>query len=82
MQMQTHSNDYNANETSYNAKEIGKLIKKTRKKLGVTQRSLALAAGCGLRFITELEHGKPTCELEKTLTVMKTLGIKFTLTES
>lgn len=75
MQTQTHS-------TAYNAKELGELIKKTRKKLGVTQRSLALAAGCGLRFIIELEHGKPTCELEKTLTVMKTLGIKFTLMEN
>jgi len=32
-----------------------------------------------LRFIIELEQGKPTCQLEKTLTVLQTLGIKIVL---
>jgi y4mF family transcriptional regulator len=62
-----------------NSKEIGNLIKKTRKKIGVTQRDLALTSGTGLRFIIELEHGKPTCQLEKVLTVMRTLGLKITI---
>jgi len=61
----------------YDAKEIGKVVKATRNKLGVTQRTLALNAGTGLRFIIELERGKPTCQLEKVLTVMNTLGIKL-----
>jgi HTH-type transcriptional regulator / antitoxin HipB len=59
----------------YDAKEIGKTIKNARKKLGVTQRDLALTSGTGLRFIIELEQGKPTCQLEKTLTVIRTLGL-------
>ncbi len=59
--------------------EIGRIVKSTRKKLGVTQRSLALTSGTGLRFIIELEHGKPSCQLEKVLTVLKTLGIKLTI---
>ncbi len=63
----------------YYAQEIGQLIKSTRKKLGVTQRNLALTAGTGLRFIIELEQGKPTCQLEKTLIVIRTLGLKFTI---
>jgi hypothetical protein len=33
-----------------------------------------------LRFIIELEQGKPTCQFEKVLTVLNTLGIRITLT--
>lgn len=66
---------------SYTAKELGKLIKKQRKKLGVTQRNLALTSGTGLRFIIDLEHGKPTCQLEKVLTVLRTLGVKLRIEE-
>ena len=60
-------------------KDIGSLIKNTRKQLRVTQRDLALTSGTGLRFIIELEQGKPTCHLGKTLTVIQTLGIKLKL---
>lgn len=63
----------------YNAKSLGQLIKSTRKQLGVTQKELALSSGTGLRFIIELEHGKPTCQLEKSLVVIQTLGIKIQL---
>lgn len=58
---------------------IGDLIKKTRKSMGVTQRDLALTSGTGLRFIIEIEKGKPTCQLGKALTVLQTLGIKMEL---
>lgn len=61
------------------SKEIGKIIKNTRKELGVTQRKLALTSGTGLRFIIELEQGKPTCQLEKVLTVLRTLGLQIVI---
>jgi HTH-type transcriptional regulator / antitoxin HipB len=64
----------------YTTGDIGKLIRETRKKLGVTQKALALTAGTGLRFIIELEKGKETCEVGKALTVLNTLGIRMTLT--
>ena len=60
--------------------DIGKLIRDTRKKLGVTQKKLALTSGTGLRFIIDLEKGKQTCEIGKVLTLLHTLGIKLTLT--
>lgn len=60
----------------YDSKEIGKIVKSTRKNLGVTQRDLAFTSGTGLRFIIELEQGKPTCQLEKVLTVLRTLGVR------
>ncbi len=62
---------------TYRSVDVGRIVKNTRKKLGVTQRDLALTAGTGLRFIIELEQGKPTCQLEKVLTVLRTLGIKI-----
>jgi y4mF family transcriptional regulator len=63
----------------YTAKHIGKTVQKTRKAMGVTQKDLALTSGTGLRFIVELEKGTPTCQLEKTLAVLNTLGIKINL---
>jgi HTH-type transcriptional regulator / antitoxin HipB len=64
----------------YTPQEIGKLIRDTRKNMGITQKSLALTSGTGMRFIIDLEKGKETCEIGKVLTVLYTLGIKMTLT--
>ncbi len=61
------------------AKQIGELVKATRKSLAVTQKNLAMTSGTGLRFIIELEKGKPTCQLSKVLTVLNTLGITINL---
>jgi y4mF family transcriptional regulator len=61
-------------------KQIGDLIKTARKSMGVTQRALAMTSGTGLRFIIELEKGKPTCQFGKVLTVINTLGISVELT--
>jgi HTH-type transcriptional regulator/antitoxin HipB len=64
----------------YDPPGIGRIVRETRKKLGVTQKDLALTSGTGLRFVIELEKGKPTCEIGKALTVVQTLGIRITLT--
>lgn len=60
-------------------KTIGEFVKSARKRMGVTQKDLAMTSGTGLRFIIELEQGKPTCQLGKALTVLQTLGIKIEL---
>lgn len=65
--------------TIHSAADLGALVKTTRKSLGVTQRNLALTSGTGLRFIIELEQGKSSCQLEKVLTVLSTLGITLTI---
>jgi HTH-type transcriptional regulator / antitoxin HipB len=64
----------------YTTRDIGKLIRETRKSLGVTQKDLALTAGTGLRLVIDLEKGKETCEIGKALTILQTLGITLTLT--
>ena len=64
----------------YTPQEIGKLVRQTRKNLGVTQKDLALTSGTGLRFVIDLEKGKETSEIGKVLTVLHTLGIRLALT--
>jgi len=66
----------------YTPEKIGEAVKSARKKLGVTQRDLALTSGTGERFIIELEQGKPTCQLGKVLTVLHTLGITMELKDA
>lgn len=44
---------------------IGTWIKKERKKAGLTQEEFAWQSGLGLRFIRDLEQGKPTVRMDK-----------------
>ena len=54
--------------------ELGAALRVARKALGLTQAELALAAGVGLRFVVELEAGKPTVRLGLVLRVIDALG--------
>lgn len=60
--------------TITSTRDLGTEIRAARKHLGLTQSDLALAAGVGLRFIVDLERGKPTAHLAKTLQVIHSLG--------
>jgi y4mF family transcriptional regulator len=62
-------------------KDIGKLVKETRKKQKLTQVQLAQLSNVGTRFLSDLENGKPTCEVEKTLKVLSNLGIRLMVQE-
>lgn len=57
------------------AEEFGALVREYRKRLGWTQTQLAERCGTGERFIVDLENGKPTCHLEKSLIAARTVGI-------
>lgn len=57
--------------------QIGTSVRETRKRLGMTQSELALVSGVGLRFIHDLERGKPTIRLEPMLRVLEALGIQL-----
>lgn len=65
---------------SLTPEKIGRIVRTTRKQLRATQAALALTSGTGLRFIIDLEKGKPTCQIGKVLTVLQTLGIEASLT--
>ncbi len=61
------------------SKTIGALVKGRRKQVGMDQRELALVSGTGVRFISDLENGKATCQLGKALKVLANLGLDLTL---
>jgi y4mF family transcriptional regulator len=60
--------------TITSTQDLGAKIRAARKQLGLTQSDLALAAGVGLRFVVDLERGKSTVQLAKTLQVIHSLG--------
>lgn len=62
------------------AQTLGAALRAARKRMGLTQPDLALAAGVGVRFIVDLEGGKPTVRLEQVLRVIDALGGSLTLT--
>jgi len=57
--------------------DIGNLVKTTRKKQKLTQVQLAQLSNVGTRFLSDLENGKSTCEIEKVLKIMLNLGLKL-----
>jgi y4mF family transcriptional regulator len=65
--------------TIHSSKQLGRSIRIARKQLALTQPRLALAAGVGVRFIVDLEAGKPTVRLEQVLRVIDALGGEITL---
>ena len=58
----------------HSAADLGAALRAQRKALGLTQADLALAAGVGLRFVVELEAGKPTVQMMRVLRVVDALG--------
>lgn len=66
-----------AQEEMTNALDIGRQVKQQRKRLAMNQSELAMVSGTGVRFISDLENGKETCEVGKMLQVLASLGIKI-----
>ncbi|MCZ2328958.1 type II toxin-antitoxin system Y4mF family antitoxin [Bartonella sp. F02] len=56
-------------------KTLGLIVRDVRKQQKLTQEQLAATSGVGVRFIRDLERGKESCQIEKTLNVLATLGI-------
>ena len=59
--------------------EIGQTLRRLRKSQGLTQAQAAGLSGVGVRFMSELENGKPTIRLETLLKVMVSYGLQIQL---
>ena len=59
---------------------LGLIVRRERKAQKLKQAELAAVSGVGIRFIVDLEAGKPTLQLEKVLRVIMTLGCDITIT--
>ena len=57
------------------AKSYGKAIRKRRKELGYTQAYLAEFTGFSVSFISDLELGKATAEIGKSIYLANLLGM-------
>ena len=55
---------------------IGEFVKKNRKAAGLTQEEFALRSGLGLRFVHDLESGKPTVRLDKVNQALAMFGME------
>ena len=59
------------------AQTLGEIVKEARKSQGLTQEQLASVSGTGRRFIIDLESGKESCHLGKSIKVLAMLGLEF-----
>ena len=57
-------------------KNISEFVKQNRKELGLTQEEFAIRAGLGLRFVRELEQGKPTVRMDKVNIALAMFGME------
>jgi HTH-type transcriptional regulator / antitoxin HipB len=59
-----------------NTNELGLIVKETRQAQGLIQLDVIGIANVGNRFISELENGKPTLQIQKVLDVLDILGLE------
>lgn len=57
--------------------EIAWTVREHRRQLGYTQEQLAERVGVGLRFLRELERGKPTLRMDRVEQVLAYFGLKL-----
>lgn len=62
-------------KTIHTTKDLGREIKARRKELGYTQSFLASYVGVSTSFLSELENGKETLQINKIMDVMSLLGM-------
>ena len=63
----------------YACKDIGALVAAERKRQGLTQTQLAGFCNVGITFVSNLENGKGTAEIDKVLNVVLALGFDVTV---
>ena len=52
-------------------------VKEKRKLYGLTQEDLSQKSGVGLRFVRDLEQGKPTLRIDKVNQVLRLFGAEL-----
>lgn len=57
------------------AASLGNAIRLRRKELKYTQGDISQITGLSVSFLSDLENGKPTAEIGKTIEVINLLGL-------
>ncbi len=61
-------------------KYLGKAIQNTRKKKNMRQSDLADITGTSVKFISDVERGKETIQMDKAFVLLRALGLKLYVT--
>ncbi len=64
-----------------NSNEFGQKVRERRKKLNYTQSYISQVSGLSVSFLSDLENGKKTIELDKALLVVSLLGMDVNIVE-
>lgn len=64
------------------ARDIGALIRERRKALGWDQKQLAARIGASRLWVSEMENGKPTVQLDLALRALDALGVRLSTIET
>jgi y4mF family transcriptional regulator len=58
-----------------NPEVLGRLVRSRRRELGLTQGDVAGVARTGVRFVSELEAGKRSVQLDSVFKILDALGL-------
>lgn len=61
------------------SKSLGEAIRSRRKELKYTQNYISEITGLSVSFLSDLENGKATAEIGKTIEVINLLGLDITV---
>ena len=64
------------------ARDRGALIRERRKALGWDQQQLAARIGASRLWVSEMENGKPTVQLDLALRALDALGVRLSTIET
>ena len=62
-----------------NMEDIAEIVRRTRKAQKISQTVLSQASNVGLRFVGDIERGKPTIQFDKLMAVLTSFGIAVKL---
>ena len=62
------------------SKAFGQALRARRKELGYTQAYVSEVSGLSVSFISDLENGKSTIELDRAIRLANLLGLDCSLT--
>lgn len=62
------------------SKAFGQVLRTRRKELGYTQAYVSEVSGLSVSFISDLENGKRTIELDRAIRLANLLGLDCSLT--
>lgn len=65
--------------TIQNTKALGQLIKDRRKELHYTQETVSNYTGLSKSFISDVENGKKSAEIEKIIYLLNSLGMDLNI---